>query len=235
MTVPAPGRSRALGLILALLLLFVGLFAIYRQVLLPPGSAAPRVTSALLCKIYPPAKGDGPTIAAPSDVTALTGATLKLNAPAKAKLDETVVVDLCVEAKPELPPARRQALLAHLLVRLSAVGLLIEPQEQIPAAAASGNCLGTAAWTVRANSSGHYTAVLLPASTDQQPDRKPAANKPLWDFALDQPAELNIQFQPAWTDYVQKSWGILSTALGAILLFTQLMQNLRNRKKANTA
>jgi hypothetical protein len=239
MKISKPGWSLPfpLGWIVGSLLLFFGLRAIYHQVLPQAGSAGARVTSALLCKIYPPAAEQENPNAAPSgssDITLLSGATLKLNAPAKATLDDTVVIDLCVEAKPELPPARRQALLDHLLVRLSGVGLQIEPQQQIPAVASSGNCLGTAAWTARANTAGRYTAVLVPESTDQKQNRAAVTKKPLWDFTLEQPAQLNIQFQPAWTDYVQKSWGFLSTALGTILVFTQVIQNLR-RKKANAS
>jgi len=43
---------------------------------------------------------------------------------------------------------------------------------------------------------------------------------------------LNIQFQPELSDYLQKSWGVVSTLLGTLLVATQIMLNLRQRKKA---
>jgi hypothetical protein len=230
-----------LGIVLGIALIWFGVRAIYRQALPQSGNAKVGVTTALLCKIYAPATagpvfGEDTHAEKPTDVTSLSGATLKLTGIPKAALDETVVVDLCVEAKPELPAARRQALLNHLLVQLSAVGLQIEPHEKIPATASSGACLGNAAWTVRASTPGRYTAVLMPESTDRQPNRPPTATaNPQWDFALDQPAQLDIQFQPAWTDYVQKSWGTVSTILGTVLVFTQVMLNLRQRKKGAAA
>jgi len=225
-----------LGIVLGLLLLGAGLFGVYRQFLSKSDRAPTVITTALLCKIYPPPPEPGkppdPKATQTDDVTLLTGATLKLSAQAKASVDETVVVSLCVEPKPGLPEQRQQALKNHLLVQLSAVGLQVEPREKIGTAGSSGACLGTAEWTVRANAPGRYTAVLLPESTDDQV-RRPAAGpaKPRWDFDLETPARLNIQFQPELSDYLQKSWGVVSTLLGTLLVATQIMLNLRQRKK----
>jgi len=230
-----------LGVVIGLLLLGGGLYGVYHQFFAKTGSAPVGITTALLCKIYPPlpdpSKPSDSKAKKEEDVTLLTGATLKLSGqPDKASVDETVVVSLCVEAKPGLPEQRQQALKNHLLVQLSAVGLQVEPREKITTAGSSGTCLGTAEWTVRANAPGRYTAVLVPESTDDQPHR-PAAGpaKPRWDFDLDRPARLNIQFQPELTDYLQKSWGVFSTLLGTVLVGTQIMLNMRQRKKAEGA
>jgi hypothetical protein len=75
--------------------------------------------------------------------------------------------------------------------------------------------------------------VLVPTSTDQLVTL-PAA-KPRWDFDLQQPTRLDIQFQSAWTDTVQKFWGVVSTTLGTILVATQIMLNLRQRKKGQAS
>jgi len=85
---------------------------------------------------------------------------------------------------------------------------------------------------VRANAPGRYTAVLVPESTDDQMRRGTGPAKPRWDFDLETPARLNIQFQPELSDYLQKSWGVVSTLLGTLLIATQIMLNLRQRKKA---
>jgi hypothetical protein len=226
-----------LGIVLGLVLIWFGVRALYRQVVPKSASPSPGVVAALLCKIYPHglAAIENPTTGQTipgDDFTLLSGATLKLNAPPKATIDDTVVVDLCVETPSTIPQARRQALLSHLLVQLSAVGLQIDPHDKVAPVLASGPCVGTAAWTVRANAPGTYTAILLPDSIDHQPNRPSSTQpKPQWDFALDQPAQLRIQFQPEWTDYVQKSWGAVSTVLGTLLVFTQVIINLRQRKK----
>ena len=221
-----------LGILLGLLLIGMGGDAIYHEFLRKSANPKAIVSAALLCKIYPAVSGVVPEnpSANPQEVTLLSGATLTLTGAPKASLDQTVVVDLCVQANPELPESKYQALRSHLLVRLSAVGLQIEPPNKIPTVA-SERCLGTAAWTVRANTPGRYTAIVLPESTDRQPSHQPRSN-PQWDFSLAQPAQLNIQFQPKWSDYVGKSWGVISTVLGTILVFTQVMLNLRQRKKA---
>lgn len=216
-------------------LLFFGVRALYRQYL----SHVPRqaANAGLVCKVRSYAsespKGSPNVEAAPAEETLLSGAALKLTAPPKASVDDTVVVTLCVEPAPQLPTARRKALLEHLLVQLSAVGLLIDPPRLMPASAGSGPCLGTASWTVRATNPGHYTAMLVPESVDEQSRGRTAlASSVHWDFALAQPAQVNIQFQPEWTEYVQKFWGVLSTMLGTILVFTQVMMNLRRRKRS---
>lgn len=226
-----------LGIVLGLALIWLGVRTIYKQA--SPKSANPiaGVTAALRCKINPsptagPVLGGDKDAKGADDIILLSGATLKLTGPAKAVIDDTVVVDLCVEAPSNLPEARRQALLNHLLVELSAVGLQIDPHNKVAATASSGPCIGTAAWTVRAIAPGRYTAILLPDSIDQQPNRPKSRDAPEWNFALEQPAQLSIQFEPQWTDYVQKSWGAISTILGTILVFTQVMLNLRQRKKA---
>jgi hypothetical protein len=131
-----------------------------------------------------------------------------------------------------LPQQRQQALKDHLLVQLSAIGLEVDPREKIPVTASSPECLGTAAWTVRASAPGRYSAVLVPESTDERPhhpaDESP---KPRWEFDLDQPTRLDIQFQDPWTATVQRLWASVSTLLGTILVITQIMLNLRQRKK----
>jgi hypothetical protein len=229
-----------LGIVLGLLLMVGGVYGIYRGFRSTSERAITGITTALLCRIYPPppapSKPGDSKAKKEDDVTSLTGATLKLSSVARAALDETVVVSLCVESKAGLPEQRRQALKNHLLVQLSAVGLQVEPREKIPTASSSGPCLGTAEWTVRANAPGRYTAVLVSESTDDQARRPPEGPaKPRWDFDLNPPARLNIQFQPELTDYVQKSWGVVSTLLGTILVGTQIMLNLRQRKKSETA
>jgi len=225
-----------LGLVLGLLLLGAGLFGVYRQFLSKSDRALSGTTTALLCKIYPPPPEPGKTpdskATKTDDVTLLTGATLKLSGQAKASVDETVVVSLCVEPKPGLPEQRQQALKNHLLVQLSAVGLQVEPREKISTTGSAGACLGTAEWTVRANAPGRYTAVLVPESTDDQMRRATGPAKPRWDFNLETPARLNIQFQPELSDYLQKSWGVVSTLLGTLLVATQIILNLRQRKKS---
>ncbi len=229
-----------LGIVLGIALIWFGLRAVYRTAS-PSAEPKAAIATPLLCKIRPPrglgdpAKPSSGTANPVDDTTLLSGATLKLTGPPKATIADTVVVDLCVEVSSAIPAARQQALLSHLLVELSAVGLQIDPAKKVAPAPASGSCLGTAAWTVRANAPGRYTAILLPDSIDQQPNRPSTAlAKPQWDFTLDQPAQLNIQFQPEWTDYLQKSWGAVSTALGTVLVFTQVILNLRQRKKAAT-
>jgi hypothetical protein len=162
----------------------------------------------------------------------LTGATLKLSAPPKFPVDQTVVVNLCVEHEPGLPEQRQQALKDHLRVQLSAIGLQVDPREKIPVTASSPECLGTAAWTVRASAAGRYSAVLVPESTDNRPNRAAALPpKPRWEFDLDQPARLDIQFQDPWTTTIQRLWALVSTLLGTILVITRIMLNLRQRKK----
>jgi hypothetical protein len=227
-----------LGILLGLLLLGGGLYGVYRQFHAKSPRPPTGITAALLCKIYPPpsepGKPSGYTSKQVAEVTSLTGATLRLSGVSKASLDETVVVSLCVESAPGLPEQRRQALKNHLLVQLSAVGLQVEPRDKILTASSSRACLGTAEWTVRANAPGRYTAVLVPESTDDQPRRSAAdPAKPVWDFDLDTPARLNIQFQPELTDYLQKSWAVLSTLLGTVLVTTQIMLNLWQRKKTS--
>lgn len=225
------------SILLGLLLIGLGVPALYHQFRPKSGNTNAEITTALLCKIYPPVSGAESEKVPDNrqqDFTLLSGATLKLTGASKASLDQTVVVDLCVQANAELPNSKREALTNHLLVRLFAVGLQIDPPDNIPTVA-SESCLGTAAWTVRASTPGRYTAILSPESTDHQPNRKRAAlSNPQWDFSLEQPAQLNIQFQPKWTDYVQKGWGVVSTVLGTILVFTQVMQNLRRHKKTES-
>jgi len=227
--------SFPLSIVLGLLLIGIGGRAVYHQFQTKSGNTYAKISTALLCKIHPPASAavsEKPPDNRPEGFALLSGATLNLTGPPKAAIDETVVVDLCVQANAELPDSKREALRSHLLVRLSAVGLQIAPPGKIPTVA-SDSCLGTAAWTVRANTPGRYTAILFPESTDHQPSNRAAAlSKPQWDFSLEQPAQLNIQFQPKWTDYLEKSWGMVSTVLGTVLVFTQVMLNLRQRKKA---
>jgi len=231
------------GLLLGLLLIAAGVLGVYYQqgARALPGTA--KIVSRLLCKIYPVAAppsqvaGTSPpqsrqTPAAPATPDLLTGATLKLSAPPKSPVDQTVVVNLCVAPEPGLPQQRQQALKDHLLVQLSAIGLEVDPREKIPVTASSPECLGTAAWTVRASAPGRYSAVLVPESTDERPhhaaDESP---KPRWEFDLDQPTRLDIQFQDPWTATVQRLWASVSTLLGTILVITQIMLNLRQRKK----
>ena len=57
------------------------------------------------------------------------------------------------------------------------------------------------------------------------------APKTSWEFDLDQPARLDIQFQDPWTATIQRLWASVSTLLGSILVITQIMLNLRQRKK----
>jgi len=223
-----------LGIVLGLLLIGGGLYALYRY-WAPSSSGTAQLATGLVCKIYSPtvAKPNNTTAPALAEPTLLTGATLKLTGPPKASVNDTVVVSLCVEAKPGLPEQRQQALKNHLLVQLSAIGLRVDPRGKIPTTISTAECLGTAEWTVRANTPGRYAAVLEPASTDQVVS-PPAAN-PRWDFDLEEPARLDIQFQSAWTDTVQKFWGAVSATLGTILVATQIMLNLRQRKKAQAA
>ena len=222
-----------LGILLGLLLIAGGMYALYQRYWAPSSSGRAQLATGLVCRIYPPAAA-GPHSAeapAPAEPTLLTGATVKLSAaPPKASVADTVVVSLCVEANPEVPARRLPGIKDRLLVQLSAVGLQVDPHEKIPANVSTPECLGTAEWTVRANTPGRYTAVLVPASADQLAST-PAA-KPRWDFDLEQPARLDIQFQSAWTDTVQKFWGAVSATLGTILVATQIMLNLRQRKKA---
>ena len=247
-----PFLLRHWGLLLGLLLIAVGLLGVYYQqrARALPGTA--RIVSGLLCKVYPVAappiqvtgtsspKGKK-TPAAPAPPPAapdlLTGATLKLSGASKASINQTVVVNLCVESRPGLPEQRQQALKNHLLVQLSAIGLQVDPREKIPVTASSAECLGTAAWTLRASAPGTYSAVLVPESTDDRTNRAAAAVplKPRWDFDLDQPARLDIQFQDPWTATIQKLWASVSTLLGTILVITQIVLNLRQRKKTQAA
>ena len=133
------------------------------------------------------------------------------------------------------PEQRQQALKNHLLVKLSAIGLQVDPNEKISPEASTAECLGTAEWTVRANAPGRYSAVLVPESIDDQPNRPAAPAKPRWDFNLEKPARLDIQFQDPWTDSIQKLWGLISTVLGTVLVGTQILLNLRQRKKTQAA
>jgi hypothetical protein len=59
--------------------------------------------------------------------------------------------------------------------------------------------------------------VLVPESTDNRP------------------ARLDIQFQDPWTTTLQRLWASVSTLLGTILVITQIMLNLRQRKKAQAS
>ena len=235
------------GLLLGLLLIAAGLLGVYYQRRARALPATPKIVSGLRCKIYPvaappsqvaetpaPTSKKAPAAAAPPPAAPdlLTGATLKLSAPPKAPVDQTVVVNLCVEPEPGLPEQRQQALKDHLLVQLSAIGLEVDPRQRIPVTASSPECLGTAAWTVRASAPGRYSAVLVPESTDNRPNRAAALpTKPRWEFDLDQPARLDIQFQDPWTATIQRLWASVSTLLGTILVITQIMLNLRQRKK----
>ena len=246
-----PLLLRYWGLLLGLLLIAGGLLGVqYQQrTRALPGTA--KIVSGLLCKIYPVAappsqvaETSSPkskkTSAAPPPPPAapdlLTGATLKLSAPPKSPVDQTVVVNLCVEPEAGLPEQRQQALKDHLLVQLSAIGLQVDPREKIPVTASSLECLGTAAWTLRASAPGRYSAVLVPESTDNRPNRAAAVPpKPRWEFDLDQPARLDIQFQDPWTATIQRLWASVSTLLGTILVITQIMLNLRQRKKTTQA
>jgi hypothetical protein len=224
-----------LGILLGLLLIGGGLYSLYLRYWAPASSARAKLTTGLLCKIYPAvtAEPNSAASAAPAEPSLLTGATLKLSGATKASVNDTVVVSLCVESKAGLPEQRQQALKDHLLVQLSATGLQVDPRGKIPASVSTAECLGTAEWTVRANTPGRYAAVLVPTSTDQLVTL-PAA-KPRWDFDLQQSARLDIQFQSAWTDTVQKFWGVVSTTLGTILVATQIMLNLRQRKKGQAS
>ena len=138
-------------------------------------SGVTRVVTALLCKIYPPTQpleGKNPSAAPvlqPVQPSLLAGATLKLSGAPKASANETVVVSLCVESAPGLPEQRQQALKNHLLVKLSAIGLQVDPNEKISPEASTAECLGTAEWTVRANASW---ALLRSAGAGV--DRRPA-------------------------------------------------------------
>lgn len=67
---------------------------------------------------------------------------------------------------------------------------------------------------MRANASGRYSAVLIPESTDDQPNHPATGpSKARWDFDLEQPARL----------------------LGTVLVITQIILNLRQRKKTQSA
>src|SRR5215472_2884017 len=229
-------RLRHWLLPLGLLLVIVGIAGWFLS--LRKSAANAPVYAGLVCKIQAPAPPRDPkhpdsvaTVPAP---TLLTGATLQLTGATRASVEETVVVSLCVQPAPELPEQRRQALKNHLLVQLSAVGLQIEPREKVPTTTSGPGCLGTAEWTLRANTPGRYSAVLVPASTDDQPGQ-PASDKtkPRWDFDLERPARLNIQFQDAWTSIIQKIWSPVSALVGIVLVITQIRVNLQ-RKKAGT-
>ena len=247
-----PFLLRQWGLLLGLLLIAAGLLGVYyqRRARALPGTT--KIVSGLLCKIYPVAAPPSPvtetsspkskkTSAAPVPPPVapdlVTGAILKLSAPPNSPVNQTVVVNLCVEPSPGLSEQRQQALKDHLLVQLSAIGLQVDPREKIPVAASSPECLGTAAWTVRASAPGRYSAVLVPESTDNRPNRAPATllPKPRWEFDLDQPAQLDIQFQDPWTATIKSLWASVSTLLGTILVITQIMLNLRQRKKTQAA
>jgi len=247
-----PFLLRHWGLLLGLLLIAAGLLGVYyqRRARALPGTT--KIVSGLLCKIYPVAAPPSPvtetsspkskkTSAAPVPPPVapdlVTGAILKLSAPPNSPVNQTVVVNLCVEPSPGLSEQRQQALKDHLLVQLSAIGLQVDPREKIPVAASSPECLGTAAWTVRASAPGRYSAVLVPESTDNRPNRAPATllPKPRWEFDLDQPAQLDIQFQDPWTATIKSLWASVSTLLGTILVITQIMLNLRQRKKTQAA
>jgi len=246
-----PFLLRHRGLLLGLLLIAAGLLGIYSQRRARALPETTKIVSGLLCKIYPvtapPTQLTEPsspkskkTAAAPAPPPAapdlLTGATLKLSAPPKSPVDQTVVVNLCVAPEPRLTEQRQQALKDHLLVQLSAIGLQVDPREKIPVTASSPECLGTAAWTVRASAPGRYSAVLVPESIDNQPNRAAAVPpKPRWQFDLDQPARLDIQFQDPWTTTIQRLWASVSALLGTILVITQIMQNLRQRKKTQAS
>lgn len=225
---------------IGLLLIVLGAVGFYYRYKAKISSVPSQLSTALLCKIYPPAplkseSGDSSKAkeAAPVEPTSLTGAVLKLSGASKASIDETVVLSLCVQPAPGLPEQKQQALKGHLLVQLSAVGLQVEPREKVSPVASSPECLGTAEWTMRANAPGRYTAVLVPESTDDQPNH-PAASppKPRWDFDLEHPARFDIQFQDAWTSVVQKAWSPISALLGIVLVITQIRLNLQQRKKS---
>lgn len=242
-----PWLLRHWGLLIGLLLIAAGLLGVYYQQRAKSLTGKAHFATGLRCKIYPSAQPNSKNPSAapiehpaetaqPAEAIVLTGATLKLSGAPKASVNETVVVSLCVEPAPGLPEQRREALKNHLLVQLSAIGLQVDPREKIPTAVSSAECLGTAEWTVRANAPGRYSAVLVPESTDGQPNRPAAGtSKPRWDFDLEQPARLDIQFQDPWTDTIQKMWGLISTALGTVLVATQIILNLRQRKKTEAA
>ena len=236
-TVPDETSSHArLGqwlLPLVLLLLIAGIAGWYFG--LRTRAANAPVYAGLVCKIQSPTPPPDPkhpnsvaTVPAP---TLLTGATLQLTGATKASIEETVVVSLCVQPAPELPEQRRQALKNHLLVQLSAVGLQIEPREKVPTTTSAPGCLGTAEWTLRANTPGRYSAVLVPASTDDQLGQLASdKTKSRWDFDLERPARLNIQFQDAWTSIIQKIWSPISALVGIVLVITQIRLNLQRKK-----
>src|SRR5271169_3444731 len=113
-----PFLLRHWGLLLGLLLIAAGLLGVYSQLRAKALPGKVQSGTGLLCKIYPlaspptEANANSPaeskkSSAAPTpqatEPTLLTGATLKLNAPPKASVNETVVVSLCVEPKPGLP------------------------------------------------------------------------------------------------------------------------------------
>ena len=226
-----------------LLLIVLGAVGLYFRYKAYIAVAPSQISAALLCKIYPPApvqsesgNSSKANQAAPAEPTSLTGATLKLSGAPKASIDETVVLSLCVQPAPGLPEQRQQALKGHLLVQLSAVGLQVEPHEKISPVASSPECLGTAEWTMRANAPGRYAAVLVPESTDDQPNHPVASPpKPRCDFDLEHPARFDIQFQDAWTSVVQKAWSPISALLGIVLVITQIMLNLKQRSKTPAA
>jgi hypothetical protein len=245
-----PAWLRHWRLLLGLLLIGAGLLGVYSQLRAKARSVPAQIATGLLCRIYPvtsppteakkshtsPSNTNPSAVPQTTEPDSLTGATLKLSGAPEASVDETVVVSLCVESKPGLPEQRREALKDHLLVQLSAIGLQVDPREKIPTTVSSAECLGTAEWTVRANAPGRYSAVLVPDTTDDQPNRTAAApSKPRWDFDLEQPARLDIQFQDPWSSSIQRMWGLISTLLGTVLVITQILLNLRQRKKAQTA
>src|SRR5208283_5706319 len=110
-----PFLLRHWGLLLGLLLIAAGLLGGYYQQRAKSPSARSQTATGLRCKIsapaLPPPAGSNPS-AAPTphaaEPTLLTGATLILSGPPKASVDDTVVVRLCVESKPELPQQRRE-------------------------------------------------------------------------------------------------------------------------------
>jgi hypothetical protein len=113
------------GLLLGLLLIAAGLLGIYDQRRARALPETAKIVSGLLCKIHPvpspptqltetSSPKSKKTSAAPAPPPAapdlLTGATLKLSAPPKSPVDQTVVVNLCVVPEPGLPEQRQQAL-----------------------------------------------------------------------------------------------------------------------------
>ncbi len=121
--------------------------------------------------------------------------------PAQGLGQRNRFVSLCGELESGLPDQCQQALKSHLLIRLFAIGLQVDPREKFLPQLLRPNVWGTAEWTVPGNAPGRFSAVLLLESTDDQPNRPVVVPpKPRWDFDLERPARLHIQFQDPWTD-----------------------------------